>query len=59
MHRAFEETLAKLTVADQRKKQVEREIWKQLHKTHHTLKRAIVNLNAESADGVTPSAEEI
>jgi hypothetical protein len=58
-HHALEETLAQLTVANQRKKQMERAICKQLHKTHHILKRARVNLNAGSADGVTPSAEEM
>jgi hypothetical protein len=46
-------------VANQRKKQVEQAICKQLHKTHHILKRARVNLNEGSADGVTPSFEEI
>jgi hypothetical protein len=58
-HRALEETLAQLTVANQRKKQVEQAICKQLHKTRHILKRAKVNLNAGSADGVTSSLEEM
>lgn len=56
-HRALEETLTQLTVANQRKKQVEQAICKQLHKTHHILRRAKVNLNARSADGVTPPLE--
>jgi hypothetical protein len=58
-HHALEETLAQLTVANQRKKQVEQAICKQLHKTHHILKRARVNLNRESVDAVTPCVEKM
>lgn len=57
--RALEETLAQLTAANQRKKLVERAICRQLHKTHHILKRARVNLDTGTADCVTPSAEEM
>lgn len=57
-HRALEETMAQLTTANQRKKQVERAICRQLHKTHHILKTARVSLKA-TADCVTPSAEEM
>jgi hypothetical protein len=55
-HCALEETMAQLTAANQRKKQVERAICKQLHKTHHILRTARVSLK-ETADCVTPSAE--
>lgn len=55
---ALEETKAQLTAANQRKKQVERAICKQLHKTHHILKTARVSLKA-TADCVTPTAEEM
>ncbi|XP_069674173.1 golgin subfamily A member 4-like isoform X3 [Periplaneta americana] len=58
-HRALEETLAQLTAANQRKKQVERAICKQLHKTHHILKKAKVNLDMRATDLVTPSTEEV
>lgn len=58
-HRALEETLTQLTAANQRKKQVERAICKQLHKTHHILKKARVNLDMGVTDLVTPSTEEV
>lgn len=58
-HHALEETLTQLTFANQRKKRVEQAICKQLHKTHHILKRARINLNAGAADVVTPSLEEM
>lgn len=58
-HHALEETLAQLTAANQRKKQVERAICNQLHKTHHILKRVRVNLDTETVDGVSPSAKEM
>jgi len=58
-HHALEETLAQLTAANQRKKQVERAICKQLYKTHHILKRVRVNLDTGTVDGVNPSAEEM
>lgn len=45
--RALEETLAQLTAANQKKRQVERAICRQLHKTHSILKKARVNLEAE------------
>jgi hypothetical protein len=58
-HHALEETLTQLTVANQRKKQVEQAICKQLHKTHHILKRARINLNAGSMDAVTASVQKM
>jgi len=58
-HHALEETLAQLTAANQRKKQVERAICKQLHKTHHILKRVRVNLDTGTVDSVSPSAKEM
>ncbi|PSN39824.1 hypothetical protein C0J52_19185 [Blattella germanica] len=57
-NRALEETQAQLTAANQRKKQVERAICKQLHKTHHILKKARINLDAGS-DYISPSTEEV
>ncbi|KAL1123795.1 hypothetical protein AAG570_001566, partial [Ranatra chinensis] len=45
--RALEETLAQLTTANQKKRQVERAICKQLHKTHHILQKARVNLETD------------
>ncbi|KAK6616919.1 hypothetical protein RUM43_014889 [Polyplax serrata] len=44
---ALEETLTQLSAANQRKKQVERAICKQLHKTHHILKKARVNFESQ------------
>lgn len=44
---ALEETLAQLTAANKKKRQVERAICRQLHKTHSILKKARVNLEAE------------
>jgi hypothetical protein len=58
-HHALEETLAQLTVANQRKKQVEQAICKQLHKTNHILKRAKINLNAGSVNAGTRSVEKM
>jgi hypothetical protein len=57
-HLALEETPAQLTVANQRMKEVEEAICKQQHNTHHILTE-LVNLNAGSADGVTPFLEEM
>ena len=57
-HRVLEETQAQLMAANQRKKQVERAICKQLHKTHHILKKAKINLNA-GTDYISPSTEEL
>ncbi|KAL0273781.1 UNVERIFIED_CONTAM: hypothetical protein PYX00_006376 [Menopon gallinae] len=47
---ALEETLTQLSAANQRKKQVERAICRQLHKTHHVLKRARGNLERQDSE---------
>lgn len=49
---ALEETLTQLSAANQRKKQVEKAICKQLHKTHHILKKARVNFEGQDTDSV-------
>ncbi|EEB13596.1 conserved hypothetical protein [Pediculus humanus corporis] len=49
---ALEETLTQLSAANQRKKQVERAICKQLHKTHHILKKARVNFESQEGDSI-------
>lgn len=49
--RALEKTVEQLVSANQRKKQVEKAICKQLYKTHTILKQSRVNLQAETADG--------
>lgn len=46
--RALEETVTQLTMANQRKKQVEKAICKQIHKTSQVLRVAKANLNSGS-----------
>lgn len=48
----LEETLTQLFAANQRKKQVEKAICKQLHKTHHILKKAQINFEEQESDSV-------
>ncbi|CAH0389010.1 unnamed protein product [Bemisia tabaci] len=45
---ALEETLNQLSTANKKKRQVESAICRQLHKTHHILKKARVNLELRS-----------
>nr|CAD7445289.1 unnamed protein product [Timema bartmani] len=56
--RTLEETLAQLTVANQRKKQMERAICRQIHKTNHILKTTRSNLEAAASDEPYPSADD-
>ncbi|EFA01271.1 centrosomin isoform X3 [Tribolium castaneum] len=46
--RALEETVTQLTLANQRKKQVEKTICKQIHKTSQVLRKAKANLDSGS-----------
>lgn len=46
--RALEETVTQLTMANQRKKQVEKTICKQIHKTSQVLRKAKANLDSGS-----------
>lgn len=46
--RNLEETAAELATANYQKKQMERAICKQLHKTHHMLKKARRNFENDS-----------
>lgn len=46
--RALEETVTQLSLANQRKKQVERTICKQIHKTSQVLRKAKANLDSGS-----------
>ncbi|XP_074031139.1 uncharacterized protein isoform X3 [Leptinotarsa decemlineata] len=48
MKRALEETAAQLSLANQRKKQVEKTICKQIHKTSQVLRKAKANLDSGS-----------
>ncbi|CAG9825057.1 unnamed protein product [Phaedon cochleariae] len=48
MRRALEETAAQLNLANQRKKQVEKVICKQIHKTSQVLRKAKANLDSGS-----------
>nr|CAD7435979.1 unnamed protein product [Timema monikensis] len=56
--RTLEETLVQLTVANQRKKQMERAICRQIHKTNHILKTTRSNLEAAASDEPHPSADD-
>lgn len=51
--RALEETVTQLTIANQRKKQVEKAICKQIHKTSQVLRIAKANLNSGSESDLT------
>ncbi|KRT83804.1 hypothetical protein AMK59_3983 [Oryctes borbonicus] len=51
--RALEETVSQLTIANQRKKQVEKTICKQIHKTSQVLRKAKANLDSGSENDVT------
>lgn len=46
--RALEETVTQLTLANQRKKQVEKNICQQIHKTSQVLRKAKANLDSGS-----------
>lgn len=46
--RALEETVTQLTIANQRKKQVEKSICRQIHKTSQVLRKAKANLDSGS-----------
>ncbi|XP_057669944.1 centrosomin isoform X8 [Diorhabda carinulata] len=48
MRRALEETAQQLTIANQRKRQVEKTICKQIHKTSQVLRQAKANLDSGS-----------
>lgn len=48
MKRALEETATQLNLANQRKKQVEKTICKQIHKTSQVLRKAKANLDSGS-----------
>ncbi|KAJ8977502.1 hypothetical protein NQ317_017120 [Molorchus minor] len=48
MRRALEETANQLNLANQRKKQVEKTICKQIHKTSQVLRKAKANLDSGS-----------
>lgn len=48
----LEETLAELAAANHTKRQMERAICKQLHKTHHILKKARINFEMHDSDSV-------
>lgn len=50
--RALEETVTQLTIANQRKKQVEKTIYKQIHKTSQVLRKAKANLDSGSETDV-------
>jgi centrosomin len=50
--RALEETVTQLTLANQRKKQVEKTICKQIHKTSQVLRKAKANLDSGSETDV-------
>lgn len=50
--RALEETMNQLTIASQRKKQVEKTICKQIHKTSQVLRKAKANLDSGSETDV-------
>lgn len=50
--RALEETVSQLTIANQRKKQVEKTICKQIHKTSQVLRKAKANLDSGSENDV-------
>lgn len=50
--RALEETATQLTIANQRKKQVEKTICKQIHKTSQVLRKAKANLDSGSETDV-------
>ncbi|KAF7273109.1 hypothetical protein GWI33_014168 [Rhynchophorus ferrugineus] len=52
MKRALEETAAQLNLANQRKKQVEKTICKQIHKTSQVLRKAKANLDSGSESDV-------
>lgn len=52
MKRALEETAAQLSLANQRKKQVEKTICKQIHKTSQVLRKAKANLDSGSESDV-------
>ncbi|CAH0557268.1 unnamed protein product [Brassicogethes aeneus] len=52
MKRALEETANQLSLANQRKKQVEKTICKQIHKTSQVLKKAKANLDSGSESDV-------
>ncbi|XP_049816824.1 centrosomin-like isoform X2 [Schistocerca nitens] len=49
--KALEKTVEQLVSANQRKKQVEKAICKQLYKTHTILKQSRVNLQSETTEG--------
>lgn len=49
---ALEETVTQLSLANQRKKQVERTICKQIHKTSQVLRKAKANLDSGSETDV-------
>lgn len=48
MRRALQDTLSQLNLANQRKKQVEKTICKQIHKTSQVLRKAKANLDSGS-----------
>lgn len=52
MRRALEETANQLNLANQRKKQVEKTICKQIHKTSQVLRKAKANLDSGSESDV-------
>ncbi|KAG5878661.1 hypothetical protein JTB14_015596 [Gonioctena quinquepunctata] len=52
MRRALEETAAQLSLANQRKKQVEKTICKQIHKTSQVLRKAKANLDSGSESDI-------
>lgn len=55
MKRALEETANQLNIANQRKKQVEKTICKQIHKTSQVLRQARANLDSGSESDVMRS----
>ncbi|KAK9753048.1 Centrosomin N-terminal motif 1 [Popillia japonica] len=55
--RALEETVSQLTLANQRKKQVEKTICKQIHKTSQVLRKAKANLDSGSENDAVQNVQ--